>query len=311
MYKHLIINPLSSKIQLADLVDTHTPEDVIDEVKKIILMIYPEFDFRLFEIVSIDIVRLFSGKYSGYKKCNTEYHDLSHTMETLLAMTRLIHGYIIKKEMLPEKSILLGLISALMHDTGYIQTLDDHVGTGAKYTLEHVVRSVLFMEKYFSQNDYSLNDIKFCRNCLLCTNYNFNIKTNEIYFAPNEKTIGKMLGTADLLSQIADRIYLEKLLFLYYEFIEGGIFSFENEVEILKKTFEFYEMMEKRIIHELDSLDKYMIYHFKERWDINRDLYKEGIEKNIKYLKFILENHENNYRDYLKRGNVIEKLSKK
>ena len=58
-----------------------------------------------------------------------------------------------------------------MHDTGYIQTLDDNFGTGAKYTLQHVSRSILFMKKYFAQNDYSKEDFKFCKNCLLCTGY--------------------------------------------------------------------------------------------------------------------------------------------
>ena len=51
-----------------------------------------------------------------------------------------------------------------------------------------------------------------------------------------------------------------------------------------------------------------MIYHFKERWNIDKDLYMDSIEKNIKYLQYILENHEKDYRDYLRRGNILEKL---
>lgn len=294
------------KTQLSFLVGMENPESVLIEIKVIISEIIPKFNFKSLDCIFYDILKLFGGEFPGYKKCNTEYHDLKHTTDILLAMTRLIHGYFIINKQLCEKDVFLGLVSALMHDTGYIQTLDDNFGTGAKYTHEHIVRSILFMENYFDQNDYSLEDFQFCKNCLLYTG--FNMKINEINFTTNEKTIGKMLGTADLLGQMADRVYLEKLLFLYYEFMEGGILGFKNEVDILKKTFEFYEMTKKRIIHELDNIDKYMIYHFRERWNINRDLYKESIEKNINYLKFVLENHEKSYRDHLKRGNVIKKL---
>ena len=51
-----------------------------------------------------------------------------------------------------------------------------------------------------------------------------------------------------------------------------------------------------------------MIYHFKSRWDIDRDLYSEGIAKNIEYLKFIMEKHRKDYLEKLRRGGVVKKL---
>ena len=120
-----------------------------------------------------------------------------------------------------------------------------------------------------------------------------------------------MLGTADLLGQMADRDYLEKLLFLYYEFREGNVLGFENELDLLKKTIDFYTSINERFVRELGNLNKYMIYHFKERWNINKDLYQEAIERNIEYLKYILDKHEKNYHYYLRRGNIVTKVSKK
>jgi hypothetical protein len=44
-----------------------------------------------------------------------------------------------------------------------------------------------------------------------------------------------------------------------------------------------------------------MRQHFKVRWNLDRDLYMEAIENHMNYLSFILEHHEEDYRDHLKR----------
>ena len=181
MYDTMNNNQFKSIIQLSDLVNIQNPENVINEVKIIISMEYPDFDFSTLEIVFNDIVKLFNGKYPGYKGCNTVFHNLSHTLDTFLSMTRIVHGYTIQSGKISGKSILGGLISALMHDTGYIQNLDDNYGTGAKYTLQHISRSVLFMEKYFYEWNWSRKEIEFCSNCIWCTN--INIEKNQMNFS--------------------------------------------------------------------------------------------------------------------------------
>ena len=297
----------TGKDRLSDLLDTKNPEHVFDELKIVISMVFPEFDFIPMERVFLDIVKLFNGKYPGYKECNTPYHDLNHTLDALVAITRLIHGYTIGKEKLSEKNVFLSLVSALMHDTGYIQTQDDNSGTGAKYTLKHISRSILFMEKYFNENSFSKEDTKFCRKCILCTN--INTRMDEIKFSSHEEVeIGKMLGISDLLSQMADRNYLEKLILLYIEFKEGGIKSFESEVDLLNKTIVFFDMTKKRFIDEMGNLDRYMIFHFKARWNIERDLYLETIEKNMDYLKHIMGSNKTAYYEHLKRDGILDKL---
>ena len=49
-------------------------------------------------------------------------------------MARLLHGGFVQGTVLEERDAALGLIAALLHDTGYIQTREDDDGTGAKYT---------------------------------------------------------------------------------------------------------------------------------------------------------------------------------
>jgi hypothetical protein len=298
------------EIQFSRIVNVKDPQGLLDEVEAIVLMMFPEFDFETLNRVFKDIMRLFRGEYQGYRKCNTEYHDLNHTTNALLVMTRLTHGAFLIGEGLTGEDVNLGLICALMHDTGYIQTLDDNVGTGAKYTSIDTKRSIVFMDKYIADNRLSKADFKNYSDILKFTGLHTNVK--EIEFETREiELLGKMLGTADLLGQMADRIYLEKLLFLFYEFKEGGVMGYDNELDLLKKTIDFYTMTKKRFAIELGGVNEYMRYHFKARWNVDRDLYMEAVEKNISYLQYVLKNHEKDYRDHLRRGSMVKKLDKK
>jgi len=289
-----------TEIQLSRLVNMEDPQSVLDEVRTIVLMMFQEFDFETLDHVFKDVVRLFHGEYPGYRKCTTQYHDLRHATDTFLALARLVHGASVDGEDLTREQVNLGLICALMHDTGYIQTLDDEVGTGAKYTRIDSKRSIVFMDKYIADSGFPREEFKDYPHILICTGLDTKIK--EIRFESREtELLGKMLGTADLMGQMADRTYLEKLLFLFHEFREGGVTGYDTELDILKKTIDFYAMARKRFATELDSLNEYARYHFKARWNLDRNLYMEAIEKNMDYLRFLLENHEKDYRDNLKR----------
>ena len=81
------------EIELIDIVDSTDPKLVIEEIKNIYYSILSSSNIQIIEKPFVDIVNLFNGKYKGYKKCMTEYHNLDHTMDTFLAMARLVHGY--------------------------------------------------------------------------------------------------------------------------------------------------------------------------------------------------------------------------
>ena len=297
-------------IQLSLLVDMENPQSVYDEVRTIISMMYSEFYFESLDRVFKDVVRLFSGEYPGYRKCNTEYHNLKHSTDAFLAMTRLMHGAVERGQGLSREKTNLGLICALMHDTGYIQTHDDDVGTGAKYTRMDTNRSVEFMGKYLADHKFPKEGFRGYAQVLKGTSLDTN--PSEIKFESLEtEFLCKALGTADLMGQMADRTYLEKLLFLFYEFRQGGIAGYDTELELLKKTLDFYDMAQARLTDELGNVKKYMADHFKVRWNLNRDLYMEAVEKHITYLKVTLDNHEKEYRDCLRRGGIVKTLTEK
>lgn len=291
-----------------DLIVMSDPHAVFAEVRYILSLLIADFDGTALNQVFQDVVRLFRGKYPGYQQCNTWYHDLKHTTDCLLAMARLLHGATLNGLAIPEREVSLGLIAALLHDTGYIQTSDDLEGTGAKYTMVHVPRSVAFMEKYFPQAGFSDRDLDYCRCCINCTGLEVSI--GELTFeSEHHQIVGWMLGTADLLGQMADRTYLERLPFLYREFEEGKVPGFESELDLLTKTPAFWEFTKQRLVKELGNVARFMRDHFRVRWELDRDLNQETIEGNISYLKFILENHESEYRRHLRRGGYMAILN--
>ena len=299
-----------TELQLSILVNMERPESVLDEVRTITLMMFPHVDFSQVERVFRDIVRLFNGEYPGYRTCTTEYHDLRHTTDAFLAMARLMHGVMVGGTELTVEGVNLGLICTLMHDTGYIQTLDDEDGTGAKYTRIDTRRSIGFMDRYLTESGFPREQFRYYPQILMCTG--LDRKVSEIDFrSPQTELLGKMLGTADLLGQMADRIYLEKLLFLYHEFKEARMIEYGSELDLLKKTIDFYDMTKKRLATELGGINESMHYHFKVCWNVDRDLYMEAIEKNIEYLTFLLDQHEEDYREHLSRGGVVRRLREK
>jgi hypothetical protein len=283
------------------LLDIRDNNAIIKEVKFTTSLIKPKFDFRFFDQAVEDVGKLFRGYYPGFRACNTAYHDLRHTMLVVLAMARLIHGASVQGTIFTDKEINLGLISALMHDTGYIQTNDDDSGTGAKYTLIHIKRSVMFVQDYYAHQDYFRDDLENFSDIMNCTGISIDIKKIS-FSSANIEIMGKILGTADLLGQMADRLYLEKLVPLFHEFEEGKVPGFSSELDLLIKTTNFYYITQTRLEKDLGNVNRYMVNHFSQRWNVERNLYAEAIEKNINYLKFILKTNEKNVNTCLRRN---------
>jgi hypothetical protein len=290
----ILLGRLSDPDESAGRVSMENPHDVMAEVKNIISLMFRHFEFTEVQQVFRDTLKIFSGKYPGYRQCNTLYHDLSHTMDCLLVTAKLIHGAFLNGILFDQRDVSLGLISAFMHDTGYIQAAEDDTGTGAKYTLCHISRSIEFMKKYFHDKGFPSEYLPICSNFLRCTG--LDIRIGEIKFQSREHEIlGKILGAADLIGQMANDNYLKKLPFLYYEFKEGKVPGFNDELELLETTPAFWEVVKKRFMLELGQVDRYSRDHFRVYLGIDQDLYRKAIDRNIGRLKNLLKNLEPNY----------------
>lgn len=111
-----------------------------------------------------------------------------------------------------------------------------------------------------------------------------------------------MLGSADILGQMSDRAYLEKLLFLYHEFREAGIPGYETEFDILRKTREFYAAVKGRLRDTYLHMFELATHHFRERCEVNKNLYIVAVDRQMAYLDKIVDDETTNFRHKLKRG---------
>ena len=275
--------------KLFDLIDNSSPSEIYAEIAKILSMIDPDYDPTPFKKAYNDIICLFEGNFPGYRASNTKYHNLEHTCSVTLAAARLIHGLHVQHNKFSSSLIEIGLIGALFHDTGLIQKNEENKGTGAQYTIGHEERSIELMSKYLTANDYSADDIKDCEHIIMSTI--LTLPLEEILFRSEEtKIMGMILGSADLIAQMSDRIYLEKLPLLLQEFEEANMPGFETPLELFKNTEEFYHSVARtRLKEELGNVASAALYHFRERWDIDCDLYAQSITNNIEYLKKVYE----------------------
>ena len=244
-------------------------------------MISPGYHAGDIEKVFFDIILLFRGKFPGYKTSNTKYHDLDHTNAVMLAVVRLMHGCSLSGMKFSPKSIFLGVTAALFHDAGLIPAEKERDASEAADTIRHERRSIDFMKRYFSDRNYGTQDIEDCSHLIMCSIFNLPLK--EIPFRSRKiETLGKIIGSAELLAQMADKYYCEKLSLLYHEGDESGHTDYPPESDLKREPSEFYrKTVNKRLQDDFSNVSQHMIKHFSHRWKIDKDLYADAIEKNI------------------------------
>lgn len=282
------------------------PDEVWAKAVDIIWRIDPAFDFSSAQVAFHDVVRLFRGEYPGYRPMSTLYHDLNHTLDVFLCAVRLLHGVHVSGTCLDRDSVTHVMIATMMHDTGYAQLHGDEEGTGAKYLKTHVRRSVEFMRSHIEYRHLPVAWAEPLEAMILCTDPA--LQLSQIPF-PDERVrlLGQIVGTADLVGQMADRIYLEKLLFLYFEFKEANFGGYRNMPELLSRTKDFHAATLKKLGSELGGVYARLSLHFKEMLGVECNYYLESIEKNIAYLSQIDQLDEKAYLSMLKRGGIVEK----
>lgn len=268
------------------------------EVNRIFLELYPDASTQILNRSFSDVGRLFHGEYPGYRGCDTEYHNLQHTLDVTLAMARLMDGYERCRdgaEPIGSRLFGFGVIAALLHDIGYLRHANDtRHRKGAEYTLRHVSRGAKFIEHYMDK--LGMNDLApLAKKIIHFTGYErpvYTIRVPNLMF----RMLGNMLGTADIMAQMADRCYLEKCRDrLFPEFVAGGLAAkdesdrrrsvqFRSKEELLKRTPNFYRTATLRLNEQLGGAHSYVKHHFG-----GQNLYMEEISKNIQYAQAVAQ----------------------
>ncbi len=292
--------------EIGSIFANSNPQDVWQKAVEIVRNVNPRFDAGLAKTVFDDVMHLFAGDYPGYCPIGTLYHDRQHTLDVFLCAIRLMHGVHVSGYAVTDDEMSMIMIAALMHDTGYAQPVGENFGTGAQHTQIHVNRSVAFMRQYFVEKHLPVDWVGSLEAIILCSNPVLTI--SEIEF-PDERVrrLGEIIGTADLTGQMADRNYLEKLLFLFLEFEEARFGNYQDIHDLLRNTQVFYEASLRRLREQFGGIYGKLSCHFKCWYGVDNNYYLESIEKNIAYLARITALEDGNHFDMLKRGGIVER----
>jgi hypothetical protein len=297
---------LPTSAEINSLFANSDPGTVWNKATSLICRINPIYDTSLIKTVFDDIMSLFRGDYPGYSAIKTLYHDKPHTLDVFLCAIRLMHGVNLSGNRLTDEEITLVMIATLMHDVGYSQLDGEEGGTGAQYTQTHVTRGIAFMKKYVAERHLPSNYAIALEPMIGGTDPALNF--SGIGF-PDERVrlLGQIVATADLTGQMADRTYLEKLLFLYLEFKEAHFGNHKSMYELLLQTNTFYGVTREKLDNVLGGLYVFLSYHFQNVMGVGNNYYVESIEKNIAYLSKVIACDEEEYLSMLKRGGIVEK----
>ena len=287
---------------VANRVNVEDPKQVRDSVLSLFAARYPGADFTAVRRGFDDFQALFLGNYPGYFACDTLYHDLRHSLDMTLALARLVDGHdrvAVKEEQLGPRRATLGVLIALLHDSGYLKrTSEADIDNGAVFTKIHVSRSADFIAAYLPKLGFG-GEAPLASSLVHFTGYEMDIEDIRVD-DQRDRTMGCMVGAADLIGQMSDRMYLEKVhRFLYEEFVWGQIareqmadgrevVRYASADDLIIKTPGFYEYVARsRIDKKLGGVDRYAEAHFG-----GSNLYQAAIDHNMDFLRKTIETAE-------------------
>jgi hypothetical protein len=274
------------------------PYAVCEAVCGIFERLYPRADLGPVRLAFDTFARLYAGILPGYHGCDTWYHDVQHSLDCTLAMARLIDGHdrsVPRRSRVGERRARLGVICALFHDAGYIRRYDEaQFHNGAEFTFYHVARSAAFLTEFLPKIGFA-REARLGGRLVHFTGYEIALPKINVR-NPLDRRIGFMLGTADLIAQMADRCYLEKCkAYLFHEFRACGLAApgipggpkpvYQSPEDLVRRTPEFIdELFRERLDGYFRRSYRYMAVHFN---GINP--YMLAIEKHLEHLRRIVD----------------------
>jgi hypothetical protein len=261
----------------------------LDEILSIAVNVCPDADLQLIREVHTDLAAFFAGSHPDFQKNTLPYHNLRHSQMVVLATIRLFDGLNCNSMPISADMLLRGLLAAYFHDTGMLLMEGDLAHSGTEYMANHEERSILFLRRYAARKALRADIPRDCATIIKYTDLDVDPSTFEFH-SHEIQLVGQVVGSADILAQMADRYYLECLPLLYNELLAGGISQHDSALELMEHTANFYhKVVLKRLLSTFSHTSTAMQTHFRERYKIDRNLYIENIDKNVLYLNKIVK----------------------
>jgi len=210
----------------------------------------------------------------------------------------MIDGYQIQyrdtPQLLTAKEAQLAVFLALYHDIGFLRREEEAHLTGAQLVRGHEDRSVAFARHYLA--DSPLASIASGAQLILVTNFAHSTADLLQGHRAQQSAIAKMIGSADLISQVSDRCYLERARdYLYLEFSLSGtdrtrdaagneVLIYRDGLDLLAKTPDFYDhLVKKRLEADFSGIYRVLEHHFG-----TFNPYLQSMETNLEYLRRLI-----------------------
>ena len=292
-------NTRRSDFDVTNSVQVSSPRAVLAAVEALYRPTWPGMSLQPLSRAFAHFERLFAGEVEGFHGVDTVYHDRQHTLDITLALARLITGYERQQDgpnRLGGARATVGLITGLFHDVGYLRRADDlESRNGAEFTSTHVSRGARFLGEYLPVLGFA-SWVPVATEIIHFTGYEVPFARIEANLAdPRDIAVGHLLGTADMIAQMADRCYLEKCRDrLYAEFVLGGValpFSdgshqvkYASGLDLLRQTPDFVtDVRTKRLDRDFRGA-----YRHLEILYGGHNPYLEAIDRNVEYLRQVL-----------------------
>ena len=298
--KRIMSQDRRNDFDVTNTVQVSDPVSVRNAVYEHFSEAFPGASYDKIWLAFYDFERLFTGRYPGYEGCDTTYHDVQHTLDMTLAVARLIAGYersVEPNDRLGARRAQMAIITALFHDAGYIRhkERDAEFSNGAEFTLYHVSRSADFLRRYLPEHGMA-KDTAVSSMIVHFTGYELDLDEIELD-DPRDIICGHLIGTADLVAQMADRCYLEKCRDrLYKEFVVGGVavenanpgeymVRYKSGLDLLQKTPVFYQQVMRDRLHRKFN----RAYRYIEVLYDGQNPYIDAIAANISHLVRVIK----------------------
>jgi hypothetical protein len=289
-----------SDFDVTDTVQVSSPTAVLAAAEALFAPTWPSTSLEPLRQAFEHFERLFAGEVPGFHGVDTVYHDRQHTLDITLALARLLVGF--ERQAVPAARLggeraVVTLITGLFHDVGYLRrTEESESRNGAEFTRVHVSRGARFLQEYLPRIGLQAWVPVACE-IIHFTGYEFSPAQIEARLLDRRDVhAGHLLGTADMIAQMADRCYLEKCRDrLYLEFVLGGValptsadgqteVRYASGLDLLRQTPQFIENVRaKRLDGEFAGAYRYLEVLYG-----GRNPYMESIERNLQFLRRVL-----------------------
>lgn len=260
-------------------------------------LVQREFPDQLAEICQMmsDVEALYDGRWDGWQPCQVPYHTIEHVLAVVLVSLRILAGYGRCHQQPLDDEVRVLVAAALFHDSGYVKRDHETAGRGGQFTFEHVQRSQQLAAYYLEHRQEWPCAHRQAVVILIGATEIIASQQSAAALSPQFEVVSRILASGDLLAQVADVHYIEKLPQLFAEFEEAyelcgrqelaarGIHVFSDLEALLAGSARFIRQQVLPRLAALGDMERYLQVYYAQP----QSPYRQQLLKNLHYFESV------------------------